>query len=138
MITNLISFLRRHKRGYSSPWLQVSVLAAVARDGMEPVHAFALRGKVLAASPIHFEFRDSNLYLVFFTATEAGSQAANGLAETMRDYARESALPAFGVSVLQGECLAQMNAAGRLAGKPAGKVIADVMRAATEDAASHE
>ncbi|MEP7156249.1 MAG: hypothetical protein ABI905_10790 [Betaproteobacteria bacterium] len=134
IFSKLVDFFRNRNRGYASPWLQLTVLCAIARDGIEPTQSFALRGKVLAATPIQFEFKDSNTYLVFFRGSEEGMQNANGLAESLRAYAQENAIPAFGVGVVQGECLAQMGPAGRLAGKPAGKVIADAMRLATDDA----
>lgn len=129
---------RGKNKGYASPWLQLTVVYALARDGMEPEHAFALRGKVLASAPIDFEFKDSNSYIVFFRGSTEGLQAANHLAETMRQYARETSLSAFGVGVQQGECLAQINAAGRFVGKPVGNVTAQSLRLAMDEANAHD
>ena len=123
------------KKVYSSPWLQLTVVYAMCRDGLEPEHKFAIRGKVLAAKPIQFEIGESHTYLVFFPGSDSGLDAATQFAESLRDYAREKSLSGFGVGVNQGECLAQMSGTGRLAGKPAGAAIAEAKRLAQEDLA---
>ena len=122
------------KKGYSSPWLQLTVVYATAREGLEPEHKFAIRGKVLAAKPIRFEISESHTYSVFFPGSEAGLQAGNSFAESLREYAREKSLSSFGVGVAQGECLAQMSGTGRLADKPAGAAVAQAKQLATEEA----
>ena len=122
------------KKGYSSPWLQLTVVYAMCRDGLEPEHKFAIRGKVLAAKPIQFEIGESHTYLVFFPGSDSGLDAATQFAESLREYAREKSLSGFGVGVNQGECLAQMSGTGRFAGKPAGTAISLAMRQAAEEA----
>ncbi len=122
------------KKGYASPWLQLTVVYATSRDGLEPEHKFAIRGKVLAAKPIQFEIGESNTYLVFFPGSAEGLQAGNSFAESLREYAREKTLSSFGVGVAQGECLAQMGGTGRLAGKPAGAAVAQAKQLAAEEA----
>lgn len=123
-----------NNKGYASPWLQLTVVCAIAQDGMEPEHAFALRGKVIAAAPIEFEFKDSAAFIVFFPGSAEGLQSATNLAESLRQCAREKSLSAFGAAVQQGECLAQMRSSGRFVAKPAGPLIAQAMRLATEEA----
>ncbi len=122
------------KKGYASPWLQLTVVYATARDGLEPEHKFAIRGKVLAAKPVRFEIGESHTYAVFFPGSDAGLQAGNNFAESLREYAREKSLSSFGVGVAQGECLAQMGGGGRLAGKPAGAAVAQAKQLAAEEA----
>ena len=122
------------RKGYASPWLQLTVVYATAKDGLEPEDAFALRGMVLAAAPIDFEFKNGNSYIVFFQGTAAGLQAANDFAGLLREYAREKSLAGFGVGVQQGECLAQMRANWRFAGKPAGTANSLAMRQAAAEA----
>ena len=121
-------------KGYASPWLQLTVVYATARDGLEPEHAFALRGRVIAAHPLQFEFIKPIAFLAFFPGTAEGFSAGNRLADAMRVYALEKAVPVFGVCVLQGECLAQMRGPGRLAAKPAGAVISEAMKQALAEA----
>ena len=128
----LFNLFGKKDRGYASPWLQLTVVYATARDGLEPDHAFALRGKVIGSSPIDFEFKDSSTFIVFFRGSTEGLQAATHLAESLREYARDKSLSAFGVGVQQGECLAQMSGTGRFAAKPAGTVIAQTMRLAVD------
>lgn len=122
------------KKGYASPWLQLTVVYATARDGLEPDDAFALRGKVMAARPIEFEYMSPGSFLAYFPGTEQGLQAGNRLADVLREHAREHSVPGFGVGVRQGECLAQLAGASRFRGKPAGAVISQAMQAAIEDA----
>lgn len=110
-------------KGYQSSWLQLTVLYATACEGLLPEQTFALRGRILAAHPIDFEFVNSDSFLVFYAGTDAGLDAATSLAETLRAVAVEKAVPAFGVAVLQGECLAQMTGAGRLKSKPMGGLM---------------
>jgi hypothetical protein len=55
------------------------------------------------------------------------------LADELRNVARQKSLPAFGVGVLQGECLAQKSASGRFVAKPAGTVISLALTAAMEE-----
>lgn len=111
------------KKGYQSSWLELTVLCATACEGLEPDQTFALRGKILAASPIDFEFVNSNSFQVFYAGTAAGLATANRLAETLQTVAREKAIPAFGIAIQQGECLAQMTGAGRLQSKPMGGLM---------------
>ena len=125
------------QKGYASPWLQLTVLYAMSPDGLAPEHAFAIRGKVIVSKPLQFEFISSGAFLAFYPGTAAGLHAANELADALRRYAREKSVPSFGVSVQHGECLAQMNAAGRLAAKPAGTVIAQTMSLALTEANTH-
>ena len=133
----LFGLLRRKQNGYASPWLQLTVLYAMSPDGLAPEHAFAIRGKVIVSKPLQFEFIESGAFLAFFPGTTAGLHAANELADSLRNYGREKSVPSFGVSVQQGECLAQMNAAGRLAAKPAGTVIAQALNLALTEANTH-
>ena len=127
-------FNRKHI-GYASPWLQLTVVCAVAQDGMEPEHAFSLRGRVMAAVPIEFEFRDANAFIVYFPGSAEGLQSATHLAATLREYAREKSLSAFGAAVQQGECLAQLRSGGHFVAKPAGPIIGQTMRLALVQAA---
>ena len=122
------------KKGYSSPWLQLTVVHATARDSLEPEHKFAIRGKVLAAKPLQFEIGESHTYTVIFPGDEMGLQAGNSFANSLREYAREKSLTSFGVGVAQGECLAQMSGAGRLVGKPVGAAVAQAKQLAAEEA----
>lgn len=110
-------------KGYQSSWLQLTVLYATACEGLEPDQTFALRGRILAANPIDFEFVNSDSFLVFYAGTAAGLAAATALAETLRGVAVEKSVPAFGVAVQQGECLAQMTGAGRFQSKPMGGLM---------------
>jgi hypothetical protein len=125
------------QKGYASPWLQLTVLYAMSPDGLAPEHAFAIRGKVMLSKPLQFEFTTSGAYLAFFLGTAEGLRAANELADLLRTYSREKSVPTFGVSVQQGECLAQLNAAGRLTPKPVGEVIAQTVNAALLEANAH-
>ena len=133
----LFGLFGKKNSGYPSPWLQLTVVYATALDGLEPDHAFALRGKVIGSAPIDFEFKDSKSYIVFYPGSALGLKTATQLAESLSQYAREKSLPAFGVGVQQGECLAQTSSSGRFVAKPAGTVIAQTMRLAIEDANSN-
>ena len=119
----LFGLFGARNKGYQSSWLQLTVLYATACDGLLPEQTFALRGKILAANPIDFEFVNSDSFLVFYAGTAAGLDAANRLAATLQSVAREKAVPTFGVAVQQGECLAQMTGAGRLKSKPMGGLM---------------
>ena len=130
----LFGLFGRKKKGYASPWLQLTVVYATAREGLDPEHAFAFRGKVLAASPLDFEFMKTGSFVVFFRGTAEGLAAGTLLADTLRAVAREKSVPAFGVGVLQGECLAQISGTGRFAAKPAGTVISQAMNLALQEA----
>ena len=130
----LFGLFGKKDKGYASPWLQLTVVYATARDGLEPEHAFALRGKVIAAGPIEFEFMSPGSFVAFYPGTAAGLQAGTGLADALRGYARDKSVPAFGVGVQQGECLAQMSGTGRFAAKPVGAVISQAMDLAIHEA----
>ena len=119
----LFGLFGARNKGYQSSWLQLTVLYATACDGLLPEQTFALRGKILAANPIDFEFVNSDSFLVFYAGTAAGLDAASRLAATLQSVAREKAVSAFGVAVQQGECLAQMTGAGRLKSKPMGGLM---------------
>ncbi len=121
-------------KGYAVPWMHLTVVYAMAREGLSPDDAFAMRGKIIQARPIEFEFKPPNAYIAFFACTAEGLQKASELADVLRGVAREKAMPAFGVGVLQGECLAQLSASGRFAGKPAGTVISLALTAAMQEA----
>jgi hypothetical protein len=110
------------------------VVYATAVEGLEPDQAFALRGKILAANPISFEFLNSDSFLAFYPGSAVGLEKATQLAETLRAVAAEKAVPAFGVAVQQGECLAQMNGAGRFNAKPMGGLISKTKTLAAEAA----
>ena len=125
----------KHKaKGYPSPWLQLTVVYAIARDGLTPEDAFALRGRVIMAKPIDFEYKSPDAFLAFFPATVDGLNAGTALADGLREVAGNRALQPFGVGVLQGECLAQRSGSGRFVAKPAGTVIGLAMNAAKEEA----
>ena len=126
----LFGFLGRKNKGYASPWLHLTVVCATSPDGLAPEHAFALRGKVISAAPLYFEFIKSGSYLAFYPGTAEGLQAATALADALGAYGRESSVPNFGVGMQQGECLAQMSGAGRLKAKPVGAVISQAMEQA--------
>jgi hypothetical protein len=130
----LFGLLGRKEKGYASPWLQLTVLYAMSAEGLAPENAFAIRGKVLLSKPLQFEFINTGAFLAFYPGTAAGLHAASELADLLRTYAREKSVPAFGVSVQQGECLAQMNATGRLTAKPVGEIISQTMNLATQEA----
>ncbi len=119
----LFGLFGRKRKGYASSWLQLTVVYATALEGLDPEQAFSLRGRVLAAKPIDFEFQNADSFLVFYPGTAAGLLAGNDLAEALKQVARDKAIPAFGVAVQQGECLAQMNGAGRFVAKPMGGLI---------------
>lgn len=123
-----------NKKGYASPWLQLTVVYATSPNGLEPEYKFALRGRVLAAHPLYFEYISPGSFLAFYPGTAAGQQAAARLVEAMRGVAREKSVPEFGVSMLQGECLAQMSGNGRLKAKPQGLVISQAIDAAIQEA----
>ena len=125
----------RKQKGYAVPWLQLTVVYAIAREGLSPDEAFAMRGKIILARPIDFEFKPPEAFIAFFPGTAIGLQKASDLAGVLRGVAREKALPAFGVGVLQGECLAQLGASGRFAAKPVGTVISLALTAAMQEAA---
>jgi len=133
----LFGLFGRKNQGYASPWLQLTVVYATARDGLEPDAAYAFRGKMLAAGALHFEFINPASFLAFYPGTAAGLQAGTQLADTLRAVARDKSVPAFGAAVQQGECLAQMGGPGRLAAKPAGAVISRAMNLASEEANGH-
>lgn len=126
------------RKGYASPWLQLTVVYATSPNGLEPEHKFALRGKVLAAHPLYFEYISPGSFLAFYPGTAAGQQAGARLVEAMRAVARDKSVPAFGVSMLQGECLAQMSGNERLKTKPQGLVISQAIDAATREATAGE
>ena len=130
----LFGLLGRKHKNYASPWLLLTVVYATARDGLEPDAAYLLRGKMIAAGALHFEFIDPASFLAFYPGTAAGLQAGTELADTLRAVARDQSVPAFGAAVQQGECLAQMGGTGRLAAKPAGAVISQAMNLAIEEA----
>lgn len=119
----LFGFFGRKSTGYSSPWLHLTVVYATSPEGLAAEHAFVLRGKVIVSHPIDFEFIKSGAFLAFFPGTAEGLRAGTQLAEALRAVARDRAIPSFGVSVLQGECLAQMHGTARFVAKPVGKVI---------------
>ena len=119
----LFELFGRKNKGYASSWLQLTVVYATALQGLVPEQTFALRGKILAANAIDFEFLNSDSFLIFYRGTAEGLQAGTQLAETLRGIAHDKAVPTFGVAVLQGECLAQLNAAGRFSSKPMGGLI---------------
>lgn len=130
----LFGLFGKKKRGYASPWLQLTVVYATAREGLQPDDAFALRGRVMAAAPIDFEFMAPGSFVAFYPGTADGLQAGTRLADMMREYARLKSLPAFGVAVQQGECLAQMSGSGRFVAKPVGTVISQTMSLAIQEA----
>ena len=133
----LFGLLGGKQKGYASPWLQLTVVYAASPDGLAPEHAFAMRGMVIVSKPLQFEFIKSGAYLAFFSGTVEGLRAANELADLLRTYAHEKSVPTFGVSVQQGECLAQINAAGRLVAKPVGTVISQTINLALAEANAH-
>ncbi|MCY7387386.1 MAG: hypothetical protein LH481_04870 [Burkholderiales bacterium] len=119
----LFGLFGKRKKGYASSWLHLTVVYATAREGLEPEQTFALRGRILAANPIDFEFVNADSFLAFYPGTAEGLQSGTRLAEALNVVARDKAIPAFGVAVQQGECLAQMNSGGRFAAKPMGGLI---------------
>lgn len=123
-------------KGYASSWLQLTVVYATAREGLEPEQTYALRGKILAANPIDFQFVNADSFLVFYAATPAGLDSANELVTSLEKVAFDKAIPAFGAAVQQGECLAQLNGKGRFAAKPMGGLISKTknLAIATADA----
>lgn len=131
-LSNLLEIFKKKKTGFDSPWLQLTVVYATARDGLTPDQAYVLRGKVLAAGAIQFEIIEPASFLLFYSGNEAGLKRANALAETMRQVAREQGIPAFGVAVQQGECLAQRSESGRFLAKPSGPVIPQSAKLAAE------
>ncbi len=133
----LFGLFGRKKKGYASPWLQLTVVYATAREGLQPDDAFALRGKIVAARPIDFEFMNADSFVAFYPGTAVGLEAGTQLAETLRRVARDKSLSAFGVGVLQGECLAQAGAPGRFAARPVGTVISQAMKLAIQEAEIH-
>ena len=130
----LFGLFGRKDKGYASPWLQLTVVYATAKEGLQPDAAFALRGKMLAAHAIEFEFTNPGNILAFYPGTVEGQQAASRLADVLREVAREKSVPAFGVGVETGECLAQLNRAGRFVAKPLGVVISQAMELAHKEA----
>ena len=130
----LFGFLSGKSKGYSSPWLPLTVVCATAREGLAPDDAFALRGKVISAHPIDFEFMSGGSFVAFYPGTAEGLQAGTRLAEVLREYARAKSLPAFGVGVEQGECLAQQSGSGRFVAKPVGTAISLAMNLAIQEA----
>ncbi len=133
----LFGLFGRKKLGYSSPWLQLTVVYATSPSGLEPVHKFAVRGKVLTSGPIEFEYIEPGSYVAFFPGTAAGLALGNQLADDLRVIAQDKAVPNFGVGVQQGECLAQLRGTGRFVAKPAGKVISQALALAIEEANAH-
>ena len=131
----LFGFFGRRNKGYASSWLQLTVVYATAREGLEPEQTFALRGKILAAHPIDFEFLNSDSFLVFYPGTAEGLQSATRLIDALNQTAREKAVPAFGAAVQQGECLAQMSGTGRFKSKPMGGLISQTKNLAIQVAA---
>ena len=128
----LFGLFGKRDKGYASSWLHLTVVYATAREGLEPEQTFALRGRILAANPISFEFVDSDSFLVFYAGTPAGLASAGQLSEALNKVALEKSIPAFGVAVQQGECLAQMNGKGRFAAKPMGGLISKTRNLAFE------
>ncbi len=128
----LFGFFGRRNKGYASSWLQLTVVYATAREGLEPEQTFALRGKILAAHPIDFEFLNSDSFLVFYPGTAEGLQSATLLIDALNKVARDKAVPAFGAAVQQGECLAQMNGTGRFKSKPVGGLISQTKNLAIQ------
>ena len=133
----LFGLFGRKKQGYASPWLQLTVVYATSPSGLEPTHKFAIRGKVLTSGPIEFEYIEPGSFLAFFPGTAAGLAAGNQLADALRVIAHEKAVPNFGVGVQQGECLAQLRGTGRFVAKPAGKIIAQALALAIDEANAH-
>jgi hypothetical protein len=125
------------KKGYASPWLHLTVVYATAQEGLEPDDAFALRGKIVAARPIDFEFMNADSFVAYYPGNSAGFEAGTQLAETLRGVARDKSLAAFGVAVLQGECLAQVSGTGRFVARPVGTVISQAMKLAIQEAEIH-
>ncbi|MEQ1515275.1 MAG: hypothetical protein ABL931_02160 [Usitatibacteraceae bacterium] len=130
----LSEFFGNRKKGYSTPWSQLTVVYATAPDGLQPEDAFALRGKILTSHPIDFEFLNTGSFLAYYAGTPAGLDAGTQLGAALRSIAHERAVCPFGVGVHKGECLAQLNAAGRLVAKPAGLAITEAMKLARLDA----
>jgi len=131
-LSDLLEIFKKKKSGFDSPWLQLTVVYATAKDGLTPDQAYVLRGKVLAAGAIQFEIIEPASFMLLFSGNEAGLNKANALAETLRQTARENGIPAFGVAVQQGECLAQRSESGRFIGKPSGPVIPQSAKLAAE------
>ena len=123
-------------KGYASSWLQLTVVYATAREGLEPEQTYALRGKILAANPIDFQFVNADSFLVFYAATPAGLDSANELVTSLEKVAFDKAIPAFGAAVQQGECLAPLTGKARFAAKPMGGLISKTknLAIATADA----
>ena len=130
----LFGLFGRRKKGYASSWLHLTVVYATALKGLEPEQTFALRGKILAAHPIDFQFLNADSFLVFYAGTPAGLLSANELMTALEKTAADKAVPAFGVAVQQGECLAQMNGTGRFAAKPMGGLISQTKNLAIQAA----
>ncbi len=129
----LFGLFGRKPKAYQSTWLQLTVVYATGKEGLQPDDAFALRGKVIASRPIDFEYKPPGTFLVYFPGNAEGLTAGNQLADALRAQAQAAAVPRFGVGVLQGECLAQRRGA-RFAAKPVGAVISQAMALAVEEA----
>ena len=132
----LFGLFGKRDKGYASSWLHLTVVYATAGEGLEPEQTFALRGRILAANPISFEFVNADSFLVFYAGTPEGLASAGLLLEVLYEVATEKAIPAFGVAVQQGECLAQMNGKGRFAAKPMGGLISQTRNLAIQAAAA--
>lgn len=129
-LSALIRPFTRKRDGFASPWVSLTVVYAIAPQGLEPDEAFAMRGMVIKARPIDYKYTPPGSFIAFFGGGEAGRHAADALVAALRQYAAEHKL-AFGACAETGQCLATRRAGGGFSAPPAGEVIASVRAAAT-------
>jgi hypothetical protein len=130
-LSALIRPFTRKRDGFASPWVSLTVVYAIAPQGLEPDEAFAMRGMVIKARPIDYKYTPPGSFIAFFAGSEAGRHAADALVAALRQYAAEHKLAAFGACAETGQCLATRRAGGGFSAPPAGEVIASVRAAAT-------
>ena len=130
----LFGLFGNKKKGFASPWLQLTVVYVATRQDLTADQAYLLRGKVLSAGSIQFDFFEPASFQLFFAGNAAGLQKAQALADAMQQVARDNGIVGIGISVQQGECLAERSESGRFVARPVGPVLAQTMREATSRA----
>ena len=103
----LFGLFGNKKKGFASPWLQLTVVYVATRQDLTADQAYLLRGKVLAAGSIQFDFFEPASFQLFFAGNAAGLQKAQALADALQQVARDNGIVGIGISVQQGECLAE-------------------------------
>jgi hypothetical protein len=132
-----LSIFKKKPDGYATPWMVLHVVHAVAADGLTADQAYGLRARFRNAGAIDFSVTVSGAvtsYTGYFRDTEMGRERANALADGLRAYKVEFAVPAFGLGTGTGECIVERSDKGGFETPPVGEAVAQAVRAGREAA----